>query len=145
MGDNLPFVDMGSNFNVSYIATGEWHSLSVSVDGLLQTWGYAAYGQLGYGDYWWRGDHPNEMGDWALWPIVDLGSGLSVVSVADSCQADHTCVWLSDENDYMALKCFGLNDLGQLGVGDTSNRGNQVGEMGDDLPIVMGYQCMFCP
>ena len=34
------------------------------------------------------------------------------------------------------LKCFGRNDAGQLGYGDTNNRGDEPDEMGDDLPFV---------
>merc|ERR1719242_1529022 len=34
------------------------------------------------------------------------------------------------------LKCFGLNDQGQLGYGDTDNRGDDSNEMGDNLDTV---------
>jgi hypothetical protein len=34
------------------------------------------------------------------------------------------------------LKCWGLNDHGQLGLGDTEVRGDGPGEMGDALPAV---------
>jgi alpha-tubulin suppressor-like RCC1 family protein len=38
------------------------------------------------------------------------------------------------DND--AVKCWGLNDDGQLGVGDIAARGDGAGEMGDALPAV---------
>lgn len=34
------------------------------------------------------------------------------------------------------LKCWGKNDYGQLGLGDTDNRGDAAGEMGSSLPAV---------
>lgn len=44
----------------------------------------------------------------------------------------HGCVTLTDDT----LKCWGRNDAGQLGLGDTNDRGDQPGEMNDALPTV---------
>lgn len=52
---------------------------------------------------------------------------------------DFTCVYLQEINSNPVrsfLKCFGLNNLGQLGLGDTNDRGDQFGEMGNNLPTV---------
>jgi hypothetical protein len=43
-----------------------------------------------------------------------------------------TCVLL----DTGALKCWGGNDGGRLGTGDTNARGDEPGELGDALPAV---------
>ena len=142
MGDNLASVDLGSAFVPQMLATGRFHTLSVSVDGSLKTWGEGAFGQLGYGDIYERGTQLYEMGVYL--PLVDLGmgSGSYVITVSDGSWNRHTCAWLSNDSYFFALKCFGLNDLGQLGVGDIANRGDGEGEMGDFLPIVLGFQRM---
>ena len=38
--------------------------------------------------------------------------------------------------DDATLKCWGNNASGQLGLGDTTNRGDDAGEMGDSLSAV---------
>jgi alpha-tubulin suppressor-like RCC1 family protein len=45
---------------------------------------------------------------------------------------DHTCAILAGG----ALRCWGRNDSGQLGLGDAVNRGDQPAQLGDALPTV---------
>ena len=91
-------------------------------------------GQLGYGDTNHRGDEANEMGD--NLPTVDLGSGKSIKSLVAGWY--HTCAVLNDDT----VKCWGSNDYGQLGYGDTNYRGDEANEMGDNLPAVSLQQCV---
>eukprot|EP01083_Nonionella_stella_P214083 771617_1 len=65
------------------------------------------------------------MGDALL--EVDLGSGFDVAHITAG--GGRTCA-LSTTN---AVKCFGRNDFGQLGLGDANNRGDGAKEMGDAL------------
>jgi alpha-tubulin suppressor-like RCC1 family protein len=97
-------------------------------DGSLKCWGRNAEGQLGQGDTQARGDAPGELGD-AL-PAIALGTGRTVRSV--SAGNASACAVLDDGS----LKCWGFNGDGQLGLGDTINRGDAPGEMGDALPAV---------
>lgn len=59
-----------------------------------------------------------------------LGSPYRVLSVAVG--RYHTCALLDDHG----VKCWGYNTYGQLGLGDTRERGASVEEMGDALPKV---------
>ena len=40
------------------------------------------------------------------------------------------------DSDLAAIKCWGRNQYGQLGLGDTVTRGDQQGEMGTNLRVV---------
>jgi alpha-tubulin suppressor-like RCC1 family protein len=68
------------------------------------------------------------MGD-ALHPI-DLGTGRTATAITASFH--DSCALLDDGT----VKCWGYNQSGQLGLGDTNTRGWAPGEMGDNLPPV---------
>ena len=120
--------DSSSNSQVSYIATGIFHSAVLFKNGTVKCWGFNDYGQLGYGDTEDRGDEPGEMG--SNLPTVDLGTGRTVKKITAG--DNHNIVIL----DNGTVKCWGDNQFGQLGYGDTIQRGDNSGEMGDALPIV---------
>jgi alpha-tubulin suppressor-like RCC1 family protein len=128
MGDDLDSVDFGPDRFAIAISCGLLHTCAVLDDDSLRCWGMNTYGQLGLGDPDARGDEPGEMGD-ALDPVT-LGDGRSVAILEAG--AYQTCVVLDDG----ALKCWGYNGVGGLGLGDPDNRGDEPGEMGDDLPAV---------
>ena len=92
----------------------------------MKCWGY--WLGIGLGQTNSRGDEANEMGD--SLPLVSLGSLNRVSRV--SAGGEHTCSLLSDG----AVKCWGYNAWGQLGMGDRSDRGDGPDEMGDSLPAV---------
>lgn len=128
MGDNLPFVNLGVGLTAKEIAANTFYNCVILDNDKVKCWGLNAYGQLGLGDSANRGDHLNEMGD-AL-PFVDLGSGLTAKALTTA--GRHVCALLSNNK----LKCWGENKKGQLGLGDTINRGNLPHQMGDALPYV---------
>jgi len=94
--------------------------------GELKCWGRNTAGQLGLGNTQSRGGSPGQMG--SNLPLVDPGAPATGLARGSSAQ----CAILGGG----ALKCWGLNDQGQLGLGDKNNRGDAPGEMGDALPTV---------
>ncbi|MBI3353752.1 MAG: Ig-like domain-containing protein [Nitrospirae bacterium] len=128
MGNNLPAVELGANLTAVELAAGGLHTCAVLDNGTVKCWGNNDNGQLGLGDTNNRGDGANEMGD--NLPAVDFGVRRTAVELAAG--GLYTCVRL----DNGAVKCWGRNDYGQLGLGDTNNRGDGANEMGDNLSAV---------
>lgn len=128
MGAALDAVDIGRQRSVLAVALGGQHSCAILDNNSVKCWGGNDYGQLGLGDREHRGDDPEEMGD--NLPTVPLGRGRSAVAI--SLGMNHSCVVM----DNGAIKCWGANTFGQLGLGDAENRGDDPGEMGDNLPEV---------
>ncbi len=75
-----------------------------------------------------RKDQPGQMGD-AL-PAADPGSGRTAEFLAAG--EHHACALLDNDR----IKCWGENSEGELGIGDTHNRGEARNEMGDFMPYV---------
>jgi alpha-tubulin suppressor-like RCC1 family protein len=128
MGDNLPVVDLGTGETAIGVSMGAQHTCALLQSGHVKCWGTSHDGQLGLGDTGTRGDGPLEMGDYL--PAVDLGT--AVMPSAITGYEGRTCVIVNAGR----MKCWGRNDYGQLGLGDTLNRGDDPGEMGDNLPFV---------
>jgi alpha-tubulin suppressor-like RCC1 family protein len=128
MGANLPFVDVDPVRQVKSLSLGNGHTCAVLSDDSLKCWGNNGSGQLGLGDTVDRGAAPGQMG--AALPTVDLGTNLSARQLALGFA--HSCAVLNDNT----LKCWGNNQLGQLGTVTLQDRGDQAGEMGDACPIV---------
>ncbi len=130
MGDNLPVVDLGTGRTAKAIDTGIVHACALLDNDEIKCWGSNVFGQLGIvtGNRGSRGKWPGDMGD--NLPAVALGAGRHAVAVAAGWY--HTCALLDDG----AVKCWGGNMVGELGLGDTKQRGDQPGDMGDNLPVV---------
>jgi len=141
MGDALRRAEVGTGRKVKQLTSGAHHVCARLDDGTLKCWGNNQNGELGLGDTQKRGDGPGEMGD-AL-PVVSLGAGRTVVDVRAG--FSHTCARL----DNGALKCWGYNNGGPLGLGDTNDRGTMAAHMGDALPALslgtgrqaLGFAC----
>ena len=128
MGDNLPYVDLGTGRTVKVLSSGDIHACAILDNDKIKCWGDNEYGQLGLGDTDHRGDDTGEMGD--NLPYVDLGRGRTVKALSSG--SYYTCAILDNDK----IKCWGHNSSGELGLGDTDRRGDDRGEMGDNLPYV---------
>jgi alpha-tubulin suppressor-like RCC1 family protein len=126
MGDALPYVDLGTGQLAKKVVAAGSRTCALLGNQTLKCWGDNSEGMLGLGDVTDRGKAPGQMGD-AL-PSVDLGTGRGTTDVAMG--EAHTCAEFSDGS----LKCWGMNDSGQLGVPSVLSLGSTAGEMGDNLP-----------
>ena len=102
------------------LAAGATHTCAIFAAGAVRCWGDNRLGQLGRA----VGDDP--LADYS----VDLGKGRRATAVFAG--LFDTCVILEGG----AVKCWGDNSFGQLGLGDTVTRGDGTGAMGDALPVV---------
>jgi alpha-tubulin suppressor-like RCC1 family protein len=88
--------------NVVSVAAGSWHTCALIDDGTVKCWGANNFGQLGDGS----------IGGSVATPV--MVSGLHGV-VALSVGSFHSCALLDNGNVY----CWGYNQFGQVGNGDT--------------------------
>jgi E3 ubiquitin-protein ligase HERC3 len=121
MGDNLPFVDLGTNRTVRSLSAGYNHTCAVLDNDRIKCWGDNEVGKLGLGDGVNRGAKNTDMGDQL--PYVDIGTGRTAKRVVAGVNA--TCAIL--DNDQM--KCWG-----GIASGDSITHGGQPDYMGDRLP-----------
>jgi alpha-tubulin suppressor-like RCC1 family protein len=122
---SYPTVSLGTGRTAIAVALGDTHSCALLDNGAVKCWGTNDRGQLGVGDVFARGAAAADMGD-AL-PAVALGGPARAIAAGGS----HTCALLTSG----AVKCWGLNDTGQLGQGNTNTIGDQPGEL-EALPAV---------
>ena len=133
MAAALPAVDLGTGRTAAALSAGFGDNCALLDNATVKCWGLGTFGQLGQGDANHRGDGAGEMGD--SLPAINVGTGRTVTAVTAG--FGHTCARL----DNASVKCWGENNKGQLGQGDTSNRGDNAGEMGNRLgPVPLAPQ-----
>jgi len=124
-GEIEALVPLTFNGLVPNALSGAWgaHFCAVGTAGNGVCWGRNDDGELGLGDTTLRSSP-------ASVPPLDLGAGALIAQIVGG--QSHTCALLVDGR----VKCWGANDVGQLGLGDDLPRGDGPGEMGDNLPPV---------
>ncbi len=130
MGALLKETRLGAGRVAVSIATGYESTCALLQDGAVKCFGRNGSGILGNGDGLVSslGGAAGSMGD-AL-PVLNLG--INRVAVALAGGDNHMCAIFVDG----AVKCWGNNQYGQLGLGDKVNRGDGPGQMGQALPVV---------
>ena len=93
-------VSLGTGRTAVSVSAGYDYTCAVLNDGSLKCWGANNYGQLGLGS----------TTGYFTPQSVFLGTGRTAVSVSAGVQ--HTCAVLDDGS----LKCWGMNNYGQLGI-----------------------------
>lgn len=151
MGDNLPFVDLGTGRTAVSLSAGDAHTCALLDDGSVKCWGKGYFGQTGLGRWHSTGQTGGQMGD--SLPSLDLGTspaaaaapgrralrGLQAAATAAaasvaglSAGGQRSCAIL----DGGSVKCWGNAFAGALGLGDDTDRGGREGQMGDSLPML---------
>ena len=122
-----PVAVSGLSSGVAAIAAGGYHTCALMTSGGVQCWGLNEYGELGDGSAGYARALP------------DYVAGLTSDVVELSAGNRHNCVRLADDT----LRCWGLNQQGQLGIGNTTNQTTPAGVVtymgGDIVPDVFAF------
>lgn len=115
VGDtNLPedAGDIDAGGKILQISAGGLHTCALLEGGRVRCWGDNRFGQLGYG-------HRRIVGDDDV-PANSTDLHLGGPAVAIEASNYHNCALLEDDT----LRCWGLNNFGQLGYGHTNHIGS---------------------
>lgn len=117
---DIPYVELDGA--VRAVTVGERLTCALLEAGVAKCWGNNEYGQLGLGsDDASRGLPSGN---------VVVGDSFEISKIVASYR--HVCA-LSAMGE---VKCWGANESGQLGYGDTEDRGRTPASMGNGLPVV---------
>jgi alpha-tubulin suppressor-like RCC1 family protein len=118
----VPFISLGAPAAAIYAGTS--HTCALMENGSVRCWGRNLYGELGLGVSGSVGttNVPTDV------PALVFTKEVSALDI--STVSAHTCAIFTDNT----MSCWGRNDTGQLGYGDTVNRGLTI--KASDLPYV---------
>jgi alpha-tubulin suppressor-like RCC1 family protein len=119
------------------LSLSQHNAIYVAERALVYMWGYNIYGQLGLGHSSTVGD---QTADFSLIKTNIIGPNSHISSMSgggggDYSDSGHSCVLYSSGS----VACFGSNGNGQLGIGSTTNIGDNPGEMPPPLINIGGF------
>jgi alpha-tubulin suppressor-like RCC1 family protein len=114
-----PVAVAGLTSGVASITVGRFHTCALTTGGAVKCWGYNAASQLGDGTTTER-DTPVA--------VPNLASGVAKIAAGRA----HTCALTTRGG----VKCWGHNEVGQLGDGTTSDRTTPVDALGLSSGVV---------
>jgi alpha-tubulin suppressor-like RCC1 family protein len=124
----MPPADVDVGGQVTALSLGDNYSCALLESGGVRCWGSGSQGRLGNGSNQNFGDDPGEM------PPVDINLGGPVLRLGDGgAGSGHTCV-IRDDN---TARCWGVNDFGQLGYGNTNFLGLNLNQF-PPAPLALG-------
>jgi alpha-tubulin suppressor-like RCC1 family protein len=126
---SVPPVNLGPGHTAKAITAGGAHTCAILDDNTVRCWGYAFWGELGYGnpdpDPATPTEEPmpldigDDPGETAAVGPVNLGPGRSAKAI--SAGDLHTCAILDNDS----VRCWGAGVDGQLGYGNQQNVGDR--------------------
>ncbi len=123
---SIPPLSLSAALGVSAtsIACGYFGGCALLSDATIKCWGSGSMGELGFGMITVTGD--DELPSAA--PAVSLTTTPNIEPIAVTAGDFHACALLSDGS----VRCWGHNEYGELGQGNTENIGD------DELPSTIG-------
>lgn len=109
------------------VAVGRNHTCALTLAGDIKCWGDNAGGEIGANDTGYRGHTPGSM---ATLQYLNLGQPAKSIKA----NTHHTCAILADNS----LKCWGINNSGQLGYDDFNWRGQTIASITSLSPVNLG-------
>ncbi len=111
--ENEQLISVNLGAPTKALALGYQYSCALLDGGAVKCWGYGANGSLGYGN----SDTIDQPGEFTALQPVELGGPAIALSASrsfdDFNQGWSTCAIL----DELSVRCWGVNDYGQLGLG----------------------------
>ncbi|KAK3240304.1 hypothetical protein CYMTET_49846, partial [Cymbomonas tetramitiformis] len=126
---DMPPATVNLGAMVTMVSAGDYHTCALTKNtGKMLCWGGNRQSQTGLmhnetdSSTWAVGDEPGEM------PPAEADVGPERIEQL-SAGGNHTCAIMQTLRDGLTLRCFGLNDFGQLGYGHVDTLGDDPGEM----------------